>query len=67
VYDLINDKTGAQNAAFSIFAQTFNSSGIPRKVIVKDGYIRYTTEGYSGSASELVDELSCAIELLKAE
>jgi len=67
VYDKINDKTGAQDAAFSIFAHSFNSSGIPRKVIVKDGYIRYTTEGYSGSASELVDELSCAIELLKAE
>lgn len=66
-YDGINPKSGKQNAIFSTFAPIFNSSGIPRKVILKDGYIRYTTEGYSGSASQLSDEISYAIELLKNE
>jgi len=67
VYDCVNPDTGEQNAGFSKFAKLFNSSGVPRKVIVKNGVIRYTTEGYSGSASKLADELSAVIELLKSE
>lgn len=67
VYDCVNPATGSQNAAFSKFAKIFNSSGIPRKVIIKNGTLRYTTEGYSGSATELADELSTVIELLKSE
>ena len=52
---------------FSKFASLFNSSGIPRKVIIKDGKIRYTAEGYSGNPDELKDEITTAIELLKSE
>jgi len=45
----------------------FNDSGIPRKVILKDGVMRYTSGGYCGSPSKLADEISYVIELLKAE
>lgn len=65
--DGINPDTGEQSMVFSKFAKIFNSSGIPRKIILKDGYLRYSSEGYSGSASKLADEISYAIELLKAE
>lgn len=65
--DGINERSGAQNSVFSTFAPFFNSSGIPRKVILKNGVIRYTTEGYSGSPSQLADEMSYAIDILKAE
>ncbi len=52
---------------FSTFAQLFNSSGIPRKVVLKNGKIRYTSEGYNGSTSKLVDELNMVISILKNE
>jgi hypothetical protein len=45
----------------------FHSSAIPRKIIVKNGYIRYTSEGYEGSPSKLADEISYVIEILKTE
>lgn len=67
LHDNINKKSGEQDEVFRTFAPFFNSSGIPRKIILKDGIMRYTAEGYSGSPSKLVDELTCAIELLKAE
>jgi len=67
LHDNIDKATGHQDAVFRTFASFFNSSGIPRKVILKDGVMRYTAEGYSGSPSKLVDELTYAIELLKAE
>ncbi|MCK9304251.1 MAG: TlpA disulfide reductase family protein [Bacteroidales bacterium] len=65
--DRVNPDSGDQSLVFRKFAERFNSSGIPRKVILKDGYLRYSSEGYSGSASMLADEISYAIELLKAE
>jgi thiol-disulfide isomerase/thioredoxin len=52
---------------FKSLTPFFNSSGIPRKIIVKNGYIRYTSEGYEGSPSKLADEISYVIEILKAE
>jgi len=52
---------------FRSLVPLFNSSGIPRKIIVKNGIVRYSSEGYSGSPSLLMDELSMAIELLRAE
>ncbi|MDQ0107250.1 thiol-disulfide isomerase/thioredoxin [Chitinophaga terrae (ex Kim and Jung 2007)] len=67
LHDGINKSSGSQDAVFRTFVPFFNSSAIPRKVILKDGVMRYTAEGYSGSPSKLVDELSYAIELLKAE
>lgn len=67
LHDAVNKKTGEQDAVFKTFVPFFQSSAIPRKVILKDGVMRYTAEGYSGSPSKLADELSYAIELLKAE
>lgn len=67
LHDGVDKKTGEQNEVFATYAKLFNSSGIPRKIILKNGVMRYTTEGYGGSPSELVDEISYAIELLKSE
>lgn len=64
--DEITEK-GAQNEVFSSMAPVFKSSGIPRKVVLKNGVIRWTSEGYGGSPSKLVDELSYVIDLLKNE
>ncbi|MBP1651217.1 MAG: alkyl hydroperoxide reductase/Thiol specific antioxidant/Mal allergen [Bacteroidetes bacterium] len=58
---------GAQDQVFRSMVSVFRSSGIPRKVVLKNGVIRWTSEGYGGSASKLVDELSYVIELLKNE
>lgn len=58
---------GAQDQVFRSMAPVFKSSGIPRKVVLKNGVIRWTSEGYGGSASKLVDELSYVIDLLKNE
>jgi len=67
LHDGINKETGGQDAVFKTFVPFFQSSAIPRKVILKDGIMRYTSEGYSGSPSKLADELTYAIELLKSE
>lgn len=67
LYDEKSPKSDTNDKVFLGFAKIFNSSGIPRKVVLKDGVIRYTSEGYSGSASLLVDEFSLVVDLLKAE
>lgn len=66
LYDTDKGK-GQYSAVFSQFAKHFNSSGIPRKMILKDGKMRYTAEGYSGSPSQLADEMRTAINMIKAE
>ena len=69
-FNLLHDavsENGEQNKVFRSLVPLFNSSGIPRKIIVKNGIVRYSSEGYSGSPSLLMDELSMAIELLRAE
>ena len=43
------------------------TSGIPQKAVLKDGRVRYIAEGYGGSPSELMDEISAVIEILKNE
>ena len=43
------------------------TSGIPQKAVLKDGRVRYVAEGYGGSPSELMDEISAVIEILKTE
>jgi len=67
LHDAVNKNTGQQDVVFQSFVPFFQSSAIPRKVILKDGVMRYTSEGYSGSPSKLADEISYVIELLKAE
>lgn len=54
-----------RNAAF--YALKSGPTGIPFKVILKNGKIRYRSEGYGGSASGLMDEISYVIEMLKTE
>ncbi len=47
---------------------SYGVSGIPTKFIVdKNGNIRFTSIGFSGSADKLVDELSIMIELAETE
>lgn len=43
------------------------TSGIPQKAILKNGRVRYIAEGYGGSPSGLMDEISAVIEILKNE
>ena len=43
------------------------TSGIPKKIVLKGGKIRYRAEGYGGSPSGLMDEISAIVELLKEE
>lgn len=67
LHDAVNPVTGEQDHLFRKVAPFFDSSGIPRKIIVKNGVIRYSSEGYSGSPSKLLDEISLVIEMLKNE
>ena len=69
-FNLLHDAVGAkgdQDQVFKSLVPLFKSSAIPRKIIIKDGVVRYSSEGYSGSPSQLRDELSTAIEILRAE
>ena len=58
LFDNVNPKTKAQNMVFSSMDKINHSMAIPRKMILKDGYVRYTVEGYGGSPSKLVDEIA---------
>ncbi|MFN0257290.1 TlpA family protein disulfide reductase [Pedobacter ureilyticus] len=66
LHDAVGPK-GEQDQVFKSLVPLFKSSGIPRKIIVKNGMVRYSSEGYSGSPSQLRDELSMAVEILRAE
>ncbi|QDW26319.1 TlpA family protein disulfide reductase [Pedobacter sp. KBS0701] len=69
-FNLLHDaisQTGSQDQVFKSLLPLFKQSSIPRKIIVKNGVVRYSSEGYSGSPSQLRDELSTAIEILRAE
>lgn len=67
LHDSVNPKTNEQDLLFRQLVPLFGDSSIPRKIIVKDGRIRYCSGGYSGSPSKLMDELSLAIDLLRKE
>ncbi len=66
-FDLVKKGGGTNNESFSKYATIFKSSGIPRKVVIKNGKIRFTSEGYSGNPGQLVDELTNVINALKNE
>lgn len=66
-FDLVKKGGGTNNESFSKYAAIFKSSGIPRKVVIKNGEIRFTSEGYSGNPGQLVDELTDVINALKNE
>lgn len=67
LFDKKTENAQRNTKTFSKFASLFNSSGIPRKVIIKDGKIRFTSEGYSGNPDELKDEMNAVIDMLKSE
>ena len=65
LYDANPKGKNSRNVVYkSMFPGT---SGIPQKAILKNGYIRYRAEGYGGSPSGLMDEISYVIEILKEE
>lgn len=67
LHDSVNPKTNEQDLVFKQLVPLFGDSSIPRKIIVKNGRVRYCSGGYSGSPSKLMDELSLAIETLRNE
>lgn len=67
LHDSVNPRTNEQDVVFKQLVPLFGDSSIPRKIIVKDGRVRYCSGGYSGSPSKLMDELSIAIETLRNE
>ncbi|WP_269236012.1 TlpA disulfide reductase family protein [Flavobacterium flavigenum] len=68
LYDGKNPKTGKMDAAYEQYAKAFKFSGIPEKMIIDaNGKLRWMSNGYFGSPSELVDEISIVVEHLKAE
>ncbi|WP_447767115.1 TlpA family protein disulfide reductase [Sphingobacterium faecium] len=67
LHDSVNPKTNEQDLLFKQLVPLFGDSSIPRKIVVKDGRVRYCSGGYSGSPSKLMDELSLAIEILRNE
>ncbi|PXY39303.1 hypothetical protein DMB65_18270 [Flavobacterium cheongpyeongense] len=66
-FDLVKKDGGTNNESFAKYATIFKSSGIPRKVVIKNGQIRFASEGYSGNPGQLVDELTEVINALKKE
>ncbi len=68
LHDAENEVNGQQDKLFkSLVTPIFKDSSIPRKIVLKNGVIRYSSGGYSGSPSKLMDELSLVIEKLKSE
>ena len=68
LYDSKNPKTGKFDAVYEKYAKAFHFSGIPEKMIIdQNGNLRWMSNGYFGSPSELVDEISIIVDYLKAE
>ena len=67
LFDDTNPKTGENDRVFKSMTPMLGSSAIPQKVVIRDGQIRYMAEGYDGSPTRLMDELSYVIDILKEE
>lgn len=68
VLDLPNKESKTADLIYSTYAGDFKFSGIPQKMIIdENGRLRWRSTGYAGSPSELADEISYIIELLKSE
>ncbi len=65
LYDLETAKNNKPGAVYKYFRELLGVSGVPCKVAVKDGRVRYVSIGYGGSPSQLADELSILIEILR--
>lgn len=62
------DASGKAQAAYNNYSRKFKFSGIPHKMIIDgSGYLRWSSTGYYGSPTELADEISCLIEIIKSE
>jgi len=60
------EKTNAE--VFNRIAKAFTISGIPQKLIIdRNGYLRFISIGFFGSATGLADEISALIEMTKKE
>lgn len=68
LYDSKNPKTGKLDAVYEKYSKAFHFSGIPEKMIIdQDGKLRWMSNGYFGSPSELADEISIIVDYLKTE
>ena len=68
LYDNVNPETGAKDQVYSAYSRQIGSSGIPLKMIIDgNGKLRWASNGYMGSPSALVEELSFLIETMKAQ
>lgn len=68
LYDNKNELTGKMDATYEKYAKAFHFSGIPQKMIIdKEGKLRWRSTGYSGSPTELADEIAIIVEYLKTE
>ncbi|KAF2516690.1 TlpA disulfide reductase family protein [Flavobacterium foetidum] len=68
LYDSKNPKTGKYDAVYDKYSKAFHFSGIPEKMIIdQNGKLRWMSNGYFGSPSELADEISIIVEYLKTE
>lgn len=66
IYD--QNKSAESKGYNKVYSDMFKgTSGIPQKAILKNGRIRYRAEGYGGSPSGLMDEITAVIEILKNE
>ena len=66
--DAENPGTHKPDYIYSTYTKAFHFSGIPQKMIIDgNGRLRWMSVGFNGSPSELVDEISYIIELLKEE
>ena len=66
LYD--QNKSASSKGYNKVYSDMFKgTSGIPQKAVLKGGRIRYRAEGYGGSPSGLMDEISAVIEILKKE
>lgn len=62
------DEKGKRQKVFSTYGKEFHSSGIPMKMIIDgNGNARWVSNGYFGSPTALVDELSFIIEQIRQE
>ena len=64
-YDNVNAK-GQREQVYDYYAKLFHSSGIPMKMVIdQKGNVRWASNGYFGSPTALVDELSTIIDHLE--
>ncbi|KFF04134.1 TlpA family protein disulfide reductase [Flavobacterium reichenbachii] len=68
LYDGKNPKTGKLDQVYYKYSKAFKFSGIPEKMIIdQNGKLRWMSNGYFGSPSELLDEISIIVSYLKEE